>query len=586
MMKIRTLFYLTSWFIIGIFLFLWLEQHQTYHYAYLEQFRLFHYSSDYLLDLLCRPCGGIEYLATFFIQYFDHRYVGAFVHTLLFLLTGISLQRLWEKIVPASENPLVYLLPGILLILAGMNTNYHLEGSLAFVLTLLLLNLYLCFKRPVVREIFALTASWFLFHLTGPAFIIFLATILLHDWHTNSFSRKRSLLLVVLAFIPAIYWFLADNGETARIIFLPDAYNHPRTELHPIVYAIWFSLPGLLILAYICQGYTKKLPRWIKGISISLQLLAAIGLLHYGNQTYNPARIYLSKKMDYHSRRKETDELLLLPLRPNENTLHACYQNLALAQKGILADKALKYKQSGSKGLWIEWNPTATICTLLSDLYYTMGHIALSQRYAFEGMIASERAVNPYLTLRLIQTNLIYGQYRVAEKYIRLLEDTRYHEQAMGYQKFLDNDQAIQEDLELGSRRQCIAQTKGLSEISGLPNDLLQIANSHPGNRTVLSYIGMYILFEKDIPMFRKFLGTYHQAEGLQPMPIHFQEAVILSCEAQPELWEAYGVTETTRKRFEEFRKLLISNKKNPSLGHKLRTNYGDTYWYYYIYNK
>ena len=46
---------------------------------------------------------------------------------------------------------------------------------------------------------------------------------------------------------------------------------------------------------------------------------------------------------------------------------------------------------------------------LLSDIYYQMGNVALAQEMAFEGMIASERAVNPRLLLRLIQTNLIYG---------------------------------------------------------------------------------------------------------------------------------------------------------------------------------
>jgi hypothetical protein len=181
---------------------------------------------------------------------------------------------------------------------------------------------------------------------------------------------------------------------------------------------------------------------------------------------------------------------------------------------------------------------------------------------------------------------LIYGHYDVAEKYIRFLEDTRYQEQAHAYRKFLYNDSMVEQDKELGGKRKGISGTERLSEIQGLPNDLLQIAFANPDNRIVLEYVGMYILFERNIPLFKMFIENFYQVAGLQPMPTHFQEAIILSYEAQPERWKELGITEATQKRYQEFKRLSIDAQLSPSLVNKLRAGFGYTYWYYYTYHK
>jgi hypothetical protein len=181
---------------------------------------------------------------------------------------------------------------------------------------------------------------------------------------------------------------------------------------------------------------------------------------------------------------------------------------------------------------------------------------------------------------------LIFGHYGIAEKYIRFLEDTRYQEQVRAYRKFLYNDSLVENDKELGGKRKGISEAKGLSEMQGLPNDLLQIAFANPENPIVLDYVGMYVLFEKNIPLFKMFIENFYQAPGLQPMPLHFQEAIVFAYESQPERWKEFGVTEATQKRFQEFNRLNIDSKLNPAFVNKLRAGFGNTYWYYYTYHK
>ena len=318
-----------------------------------------------------------------------------------------------------------------------------------------------------------------------------------------------------------------------------------------------------------------------------LQIILAGWFLHNETKAYNSPTLYLVKELDYYARTEQWDKLLSAPLRSDKNAMHACFQNLALAQKGILADKALSLKQVGADGLWIAWNRSTTASTLLRDVYYAMGNVALAQRMAFEGMISSEWTVNPRLLTRLVKTNLIYGNHAVAGKYISMLEDTHaYKEQAVALKRFLNNDEAIDKDPELGFKRRCIAKTDGLAQIEGVPYDLLQIIASNPECKTAFEYLGIFCLMNKDIIPFNQLIETYHNAKGLSPMPVSFQEAIILAHEGDTAAWTRLGVTPQVAERFRTFKQTVLQNRGSAALPNKLHTGFGNTYWYYYMFKK
>ena len=585
-MKTRTLITTLGWLVSGILLFLWQEKHLPFHYEYIEQFRLFHFSADYFVEQCSYPSGLIEYLASFFIQFFSQPHVGAGIITILLLSIGIGVQQIFKRIASHVDLPIVYLLPALFLLFAGMDFNYHLEGTLAFALTVGFLNAQIRITRPVLRIVSGILLSWILYYLAGPAFLPFALCSVIYEWYKKEISSLYSTLILPVAALPVCYAYFIQHSDSFRILFLPDAYANHRVESQSVIYYAWIALPVILILACLLQRWKKTVSAGVKGISIAIQLIAVIAILYQGNAKYNSSAFNQMKELDYYSRNQQWDQILSMKLTSNNNITLTCFKNLAMAQKGILADKGLHHKHLGSKALWIDWDQSSTVSTLLSDLYYAMGHIALSQRYAFEGAVASEWEVNPYLFIRLIQTNLIFGHYEIAEKYIRFLEDTHYKEQVQAYRKFLYNDSLIEQDQELGAKRKGISGAKGLSEMQGLPNDLLQIAFVNPENQIVLDYVGMYVLFEKNIPLFKMFIENFYQAPGLQPMPVHFQEAIVFSYESQPERWKEFGITEATQKRFQEYNRLNIDSKLNPALANKLRAGFGNTYWYYYSYHK
>lgn len=64
-----------------------------------------------------------------------------------------------------------------------------------------------------------------------------------------------------------------------------------------------------------------------------LQIILAGWFLHNETKTYNSPTLYLVKELDYYARTEQWDKLLSAPLRSDKNAMHACFQNLALAQK-------------------------------------------------------------------------------------------------------------------------------------------------------------------------------------------------------------------------------------------------------------
>ena len=140
--------------------------------------------------------------------------------------------------------------------------------------------------------------------------------------------------------------------------------------------------------------------------------------------------------------------------------------------------------------IYVPGNKTPYLSALLSDIYFSMGHIAFSQRYAFE---ANEGMGNfsPRMLQRLVQTSLIYGHYGTAKKYLDILESTLFYKDwATAHRRFLWNDPAVETDSILGSKRKCLFPDNRFSGIKGLDDDLKQIVLKNPMHKTTIQYLG------------------------------------------------------------------------------------------------
>lgn len=586
-MRKKLLVTVFEWLFICILLFFFLEKNLAYHYYYVGQFRLFQYHSDEVMRLFSHPGGLVEYVATWLVQGWSCPYAGALTDVLLFLCIGTGLQCICKKLASKICLTLLWLLPGILLLFVSIDFNYHLEGTLAFALSVWVLYFYLCIASPIVRVVYMVFVGWGLFFLVGSAFEVVVICAVLYEWSVGSSYKKLALLLFPLSFMPALWWYMAGANEAVRIVFLPDAYFHSHLSPQPILYYAWLSLPVVFLLACMV-GQKKNVPRWLgHGAMMLVQLVVAGWIVYAGVKKYRSDTFYQIEELDHYAQEQQWDKLLSFPLRSGQNSMHACFQNLALAEKGMLADKLFSFGQTGADGLWIPWNRSVTSSALLSDVYYAMGLVALSQRMAFEGMIASEWAVHPRLMVRLVKTNLIYGNHAVAARYLRMLDEAHVcKEKVQQLRCFVGDDKAIDKDPELGTKRRHLAQADGLINLSSVPEGLFQMASSCPDNKIAVEYLGCYCLLKKDIASLLLLLEKGYPDRVHTPLPLHFQEAVALAHEADPSLWEEKGVSATVADRFRQYKQLILENRGNPSLPQKLRASFGNTYWYYYMFKK
>ena len=119
--------------------------------------------------------------------------------------------------------------------------------------------------------------------------------------------------------------------------------------------------------------------------------------------------------------------------------------NLALAKQGDLGDRMFEFSQQGTGGLLPAFVRDFTSPLPTAEAYYHMGMVNTTQRYYFEAMEAipnyqkSARCIK-----RLAETNIVNGDYKVAEKYLLLLQKTHlYEEWAENAMTYLGNEEKI-----------------------------------------------------------------------------------------------------------------------------------------------
>lgn len=575
---------LTFWVLVFILLFVFLQWYGQYHFYYIEQEHTFLYSTYYLYSGCMKPGGFVQLIADYFIQFFIIPYCGAFIMSVLFTVIGMLTAGIIKKIAPHSNLFVLSLVPIITLLLVHFDTNYYYSGTFAYGMMLVALYVYFYVTGLLFRVIYTFIVSALLFWLAGPVAFLFAVCIFAWELLTHfvrAYGFMLSLLLIIALSIWGVYAsFVIDY----RFILLPDGYFNVRLYPGGVIYYSWISIFAILL----CAFFLRKRMQLRKGRKMieHICLLVLIGFFAvYGVKKYVNFKSAFFEELDFYIRTEQWDRIIERSRGDLKNYLYKFCLNIALAEKGVLAEKMFSFDQYGPKGLYLEWNRISHISTLLSELYFSMGHISLAQRMAFESNVSTPGGMNPRMIKRLVQTNLIYGAYPVAEKYISLLEQTSYYKSwATEHRKFLWNDEAVAQDPLLGIKRACITPDNYLAEASGLDYDLRRIAECNPAHKASIEYAGVIYLLTKDLGRFKEFIDKYYGTELLPALPKSFQEAVIILSEQDPVSWEKYKIPEETILRYSGYRNQVLANKENQGLAGLLYRTYGDTYWFYFMF--
>ncbi|MCD8179256.1 MAG: DUF6057 family protein [Tannerellaceae bacterium] len=234
--------------------------------------------------------------------------------------------------------------------------------------------------------------------------------------------------------------------------------------------------------------------------------------------------------------------------------------------------------------MFLPWNNSMRHAFMLSDLYYHIGVIPSAQEMAFEAYVASNQGGSPRSLLRLVETNLISGEYRVAEKYISLLEKTLfYKKEATRFRQYLFNDQMIEENSLLGFKRGSFY--NGEFVLSKNLVVLLEplLMNPSPGS-VALDYLTSILLLNKDLKKFEDLRQLYYGTEVWPELTIHQQEAVVAIYQNSPFEWQPNGVTKEVEQHFISFDQDMRQKRGNLNFEKIMEDKYGKTLWYHLIF--
>ena len=443
----------TFWFCVFLFLFFYMQKQFAFHFYYIEQEQLFLWSRSYFSSLVMEPAGMTRFLTELCLQYFIQPYCGALIMSTLFTLIGMMTAGIVKRIAPKSNLFILSLLPIVFMLYIHFDVNYYYRGTMAYLLMLLVLYGYFLITRVSVRLIYVTIFGVLLFWCAGAVAFLFVICVFLWEL-LNRFSRAYGfilpLLLVIALAFASIYTSLVGDY---RFLFLPDGYFAYRLRPDMTIYFSWIFLPVLLIL---CRFLRNR--QYVKGgrkyMETFFQLLLVVIAFQFGMDKYVKRNSDFYKELDYYMRTEQWDKIIEHCSGEMNNYLYQCCLNMALVEKGELAEQMFILDLQGLQSIYVSWNRLPHVSILLSDIYFSTGHISMAQQMAFETMVSIPNTSGSRTLQRLVQTNLIYGAYPIAEKYIDLLAQTKYYKKwAEEHRRFLWNDEAIANDSLLNIKR-------------------------------------------------------------------------------------------------------------------------------------
>lgn len=354
---------LTAFFAVAVFLF-WLLCLPFLMVAR-EQSQLFLWNTDYLFERLALPGGLAQYLGEFIVQFFANPIYGACMYALLFVTVQLLTWRILRSIVKNQLSIIHYLLsfiPACLLWYMACNPNIPMTLIVAVLLVLALI----------------------------------------------AFLPKKSLARQVVLFVmvPVGYWLL---GPAVVLLALVPLLLEPQQKTK---YALFKSIDILLLLVFCVLASSRIAPYPLR------QIARGIDYYWEGNKVGTMEEMkydMLMRQRNWPKMAAMFEDKHVESLAIQNSVRLALYNLQRIGQEELLEGMSLSNQNLKS----------VSSAFLTSEIGLHIGMANIAQRSAFEAMEAipnynkSGRALR-----RLVETNIITGQYDVAKKYIALLEQT------------------------------------------------------------------------------------------------------------------------------------------------------------------
>lgn len=487
-------------FIIGSFLFI--ELNFRYWYRFLEQYMMFQTTGSYFQDRLAEPGGLNEYVTEFLSLAFIHPYGASVVIALLLgLISGCFF--LYLKACGVRASMLAAILPSFLIWIYPQES-IALLTMLAFVQVLA--YSYTSIKIDWLRYLFGFLFLGGSYFFAAPANLLLALLIAVYECCAKEDKARFGVAIIAIAWgglLPLIAM------RTVYILPMREAFFskhlcHPEYPIPNSLGYIGLSYPLIvLILYYVRNRVFIRKESWKRIVSYAFLLIAMTYGILYKKDPMEQAYRY-----DYYARQGEWQEIVSHARAHSVRDMDALiYLNLALSHTGRFSDDLMRFPQIGVEG-FIPHDPKSRMGLIeASEVAWQVGQVNAAQRFAFVGVLSSQRCVQPRLMKRLVETYLVTGEYRAAEKYIKILESTpHYRDWAKAQRPLLDSVVCASTDWIKAKRAVLPVTDNPLDLTLTFPNALAFLIDDHADNRPAFEYGMGYLLVYKDLMTFMHYM--------------------------------------------------------------------------------
>ena len=555
-----------------------------------EQYQMFLFDIGYFLERIMQPGGLADYISEFLVQFYYMPVLGGTIIALLLMSIqaiswGLMKQYGMKAVFPGY---LLSFVPSIVLWCAMGDQNLLLSFVVALSGALLMGWIHNRFHNRLVKVVFELVSTALVYWFLGPVVFLY-AALMIGD--TLMKGKQNGHILSSLGYsacllILTVAWILLTTQSLQyplyRIFSGLNYYRYPGT-VSPLPLGVMIWTVVVVFFGMVPDGHA-----WIKKLQQSkvvmvLAYVLVIVASWFGIKASFDAMTYDLIDYDFLVRTEQWDKIIeKAEKKPATTPLGVSCVNLALSQKGMLADRLFEFYQNGGEGLFPTFTRDMISPVSTAEIFFRLGMVNYAERYMFE----AQEAIPNYrksarLTRRIIECEIINGNYQVAAKLLRRLQKTLFYSNwANQMMALLGNEKAINRHPIYGKLRKYhekkqdfLFSDREMDQMLGL----LFLNDNH--NKMAYEYLMCYELLQRDLEKFVQYypLGRF---VGYDHIPRSFQEILIGNWmkthsdpRTSPYSVEAQNVTNTLN-----FIQLYMQNPKDPQLGQQ---PYVSNAWHY-----
>lgn len=546
-----------------------LQGRYAYYLFFLEQNQLFLSGKDYLQELLQQPGGLAQYIAEYVIQFFVFPHIGALCTALLITGVIVLTSYLLKKMNQISRPVFLFEVSiAFFLLLNILDSFFHYKGLIGYLFCLISLIVYkrIKIKNFAIRLLLGGVLALVLFFIASPFYVVFVISACCIELKEEGFSRGKSFLLLLLTGVICAILYIGGMIVFPRLCFSPDGLYASGLTAGWIFYMPW----GLLVAAILFNEQVSKALSCIKNTYVTgiIQGVVLISLICILLPRYDNYQLLPLRQLNHFATHEKWDRILSY-CKEHEIKDNLClnYQNLALAEQNILADSLLYYPQDGKEGLFGKWSKTFETALVLQEICFRYGDLASARRYAFEGNVGASGKGYPQTLKMLVRTNLLYGEFRIAEKYIHYFRHT------FSYKEWADEQS-----------EKLYAPLPQSEEESYLvvQNNIFKLAERDSSNKRLNDFVLCTYLLGKDLEGFIKALPSFYSAENCSEYPILYQEAIMAYAQTNSDILNQYQVSDSVKNEFDRYISIYSSAKTPEEQKEWTSLYHAHSYWFYY----